>query len=149
MFIRKNKTGKIHGFLTRCPYVTPDLLFYDVQVETKQGYALDQVVIIRPTTKESEVQTRISSCGISGGQSGDGAGFLRILPLPLPILIPPTAPHYHRRCTISNKCSNFYPTAISRRHSPTLEAFYVMWSKLWSNDIHSCTEFEVLTVVRL
>jgi hypothetical protein len=28
-------------------------------------------------------------------QSGNGAGFLRVLRFPLPILIPPTAPHYH------------------------------------------------------
>jgi hypothetical protein len=32
------------------------------------------------------------SCGICGGQSGTGAGFLRVLRFPLPILIPPTAP---------------------------------------------------------
>jgi hypothetical protein len=30
---------------------------------------------------------------ICGGQSGTGAGFLRVLRIPLPILIPPTAPH--------------------------------------------------------
>jgi hypothetical protein len=32
------------------------------------------------------------SCGICGGQSGAGAGFLLVLRFPLPILIPPTAP---------------------------------------------------------
>jgi hypothetical protein len=35
----------------------------------------------------------LRSCAIFGGQSGIGAGFLRILRFPLPILIPPTAPH--------------------------------------------------------
>jgi hypothetical protein len=33
------------------------------------------------------------SGGICGGQNGAGAGFLRVLRLPLPILIPPTASH--------------------------------------------------------
>jgi hypothetical protein len=32
------------------------------------------------------------SCGLCGGQSGTGAGFLQVLPFPLP-LIPPTVPH--------------------------------------------------------
>jgi hypothetical protein len=31
------------------------------------------------------------SCGICGGQSGAGAGFLRVLRFPLPIFIPPIA----------------------------------------------------------
>jgi hypothetical protein len=35
----------------------------------------------------------VRSCGICGGQRGTVAGFLRVLRLPLPILIPPTAPH--------------------------------------------------------
>jgi hypothetical protein len=34
---------------------------------------------------------KVRSCGICRGQSGTGAGFLRVLPFPLP-LIPPTAP---------------------------------------------------------
>jgi hypothetical protein len=33
------------------------------------------------------------SGGICAGQSGIRAGFLRVLLFPLPILIPPTAPH--------------------------------------------------------
>jgi hypothetical protein len=32
-----------------------------------------------------------TACGVCGGQSGTGAGFLRILPFPLPI-IPPNSP---------------------------------------------------------
>jgi hypothetical protein len=36
---------------------------------------------------------RVRSCRIFCGQNGTGAGFLRVLQFPLPILIPPTAPH--------------------------------------------------------
>jgi hypothetical protein len=39
------------------------------------------------------VQTQVRSCGICGGQSVTGTDFLRVLRFPLPVLIPPTAPH--------------------------------------------------------
>jgi hypothetical protein len=39
------------------------------------------------------VPAKIRSCGTCGGQSGTGVGRLRVLRFPLPILIPPTAPH--------------------------------------------------------
>jgi hypothetical protein len=32
------------------------------------------------------------ACGVCGGQSGTGAGFLRVLQFPLPIIIPPISP---------------------------------------------------------
>jgi hypothetical protein len=38
------------------------------------------------------VRARVWSCGICGGQSGAGAGFLRVLWFPLPIFILPIAP---------------------------------------------------------
>jgi hypothetical protein len=37
-------------------------------------------------------RVQVRSCGICGGQSGNGAGFLRVLQFTLPILIPPTVP---------------------------------------------------------
>jgi hypothetical protein len=43
-------------------------------------------------TAAARVPSKIRSCGIRGGQSGTGAGFLRILWFPLPIIIPPMAP---------------------------------------------------------
>jgi hypothetical protein len=42
-------------------------------------------------TAEARVQFRIWSSGIYGGQSGAGAGFLRVLRFPLPF-IPPNSP---------------------------------------------------------
>jgi hypothetical protein len=40
----------------------------------------------------TRVRSRVWSSGICGGQSGAGAGFLRVLRFPLPIFIPPSAP---------------------------------------------------------
>jgi hypothetical protein len=42
---------------------------------------------------EARLRSEVKSYGICGGQSGIGPGFLRVLRFPLPILIPPTAPH--------------------------------------------------------
>jgi hypothetical protein len=45
-------------------------------------------------TAATQVRARVWSCEICGGQTGAGAGFLRVLVLrfPLPIFIPPIAP---------------------------------------------------------
>jgi hypothetical protein len=43
-------------------------------------------------TAAARVRTRVWSCGICGGRSGAGVGFLRVLWFPLPIFIPPIAP---------------------------------------------------------
>jgi hypothetical protein len=40
----------------------------------------------------AQVRAQVRSCGICGGQSDTGAGFLQVLWFPPPILIPPTAP---------------------------------------------------------
>jgi hypothetical protein len=57
------------------------------------GRVIAQAVSRRFPTAATRVRAQVRSCGIWGGQSGTGAGFLRVLRLPLPILIPPTAPH--------------------------------------------------------
>jgi hypothetical protein len=56
------------------------------------GRAIAQAVSRWLSTAAARVRSQIRACGICGGQSGTGAGFLRVLRFPLPILIPPTAP---------------------------------------------------------
>jgi hypothetical protein len=54
--------------------------------------AIFQAVSRRPPTAAARVRARFRSCGICGGQSGAGAGFLRVLRFPLPIRYVPIAP---------------------------------------------------------
>jgi hypothetical protein len=56
------------------------------------GRAIAQVVSRWLPTAAARIRSRVWSSGICGGQSGAGAGFLRVLRFPLPIFIPPIAP---------------------------------------------------------
>jgi hypothetical protein len=44
------------------------------------------------STAAARVRARVWSIGICEGQSGSGAGFLRVLRFPLPIFIPQISP---------------------------------------------------------
>jgi hypothetical protein len=55
------------------------------------GRAIAQAVSRWFPTAAARVQTRVWSSGLCGGQRGAGAGFLRVLRFPLPILIPPNS----------------------------------------------------------
>jgi hypothetical protein len=59
----------------------------------EEGRAIAQAVSCWLSTAEDRVRAQVWSSGICGGQSGAGAGFLRVLWFLLPVLIPPTAPH--------------------------------------------------------
>jgi hypothetical protein len=57
-----------------------------------RGRTIAQAVSRWLPTAAGWVQTQVWSSGICGGQSGAGAGFLRVLRFPLPIFIPPNSP---------------------------------------------------------
>jgi hypothetical protein len=56
------------------------------------GRAIAQAVSRLLPTAAARVRAQVWSSGICGGQSGAGAGFLRVLRFPLPIFIPPNCP---------------------------------------------------------
>jgi hypothetical protein len=75
--------------MSRNPHTSyPRELNKDISVS---GRSIAQTVSGRLPTAAARVRAQIKSCEICGGQSGTGAGFLRVLRFPLPILIPPTA----------------------------------------------------------
>jgi hypothetical protein len=56
-------------------------------------HAIAEAVSWRLPMAAARVRAHVRSCGICGGQSDTGADFLQVLRFPLPIIIPPTAPH--------------------------------------------------------
>jgi hypothetical protein len=71
--------------------------FYLIHHQNQTNYATGretaQAVNRRFSTAAAQIQSQIRSCGICGGQSGAGAGSLRVLRISLPILIAPAATH--------------------------------------------------------
>jgi hypothetical protein len=62
------------------------------QLSFHSGHAIAQAVSRWLPTAGARVRARVWLCGICGGQSGAGAGFLRVLRFTLLIFIPPIAP---------------------------------------------------------
>jgi hypothetical protein len=73
-----------------CRSATP--LYLSPTTVRRRGSAIIQAVSRRLPTEAARVRARVRLCGICGGQSGTGEGFLRVLWFPLPIRIPPIAP---------------------------------------------------------
>jgi hypothetical protein len=67
--------------------------FFKYHTYLDQGRAISQAVSRRLHTAAARVRAQVKSRGICGGQSGNEAGFIRVLRFPLSILIPPTATH--------------------------------------------------------
>jgi hypothetical protein len=65
-----------------------NILRYFIQL----GCAIAQAVGRWLPNGAARVRVRVWLCGIYGGLSGAGVGFLRVLRFPLPISIPPIAP---------------------------------------------------------
>ena len=65
------------------------------EVTEKYGRAMAQAVSGRPLTAEGRVRSRLSPCGICGGQSGTGTGFSpEYFSLPPPHQLHSTVLHY-------------------------------------------------------
>jgi hypothetical protein len=67
------------------------------------------------------------SCGICGGQSGGGAGFLRVLLFPMPIFIPPIASQ-----SPSSIIRGWFNRPVSGRLSPTPLRVCQRYLTIWS-----------------
>jgi hypothetical protein len=76
------------------------------------GRAIAHAVSCRLPTAAARIRDQVRTWGICGGQSGTGAGLLRVLRFPLPIIIPPTAPH-----SSSSIIQGWYSRPISGRRT--------------------------------
>jgi hypothetical protein len=99
MQVKKNKAKQtfvnVHLAITsRRKTLTPNHWnsALSLSVTNVEGRAIAQAVSRWLPTATAQVRAQVRSCGICGGQSVTGAGFLRVLRFPLPIPIPPTAP---------------------------------------------------------
>jgi hypothetical protein len=106
------------------------------------GRTIAQAVSRWLPTVAARVRARVWSSGICGGQSGAGAGFLRVLRFPLPIFIPPNSPSSQspRAGTIGHSVANmpsgpnWTPPSTMRKHGLLYNAPH--------NNRNACTSYE-------
>jgi hypothetical protein len=87
-----------------------------------RGRAIAQAVSRWLSTAAARVRARVWSCGICGGHSGAGAGFLRVLRFPLPVFIPPITPQssssiiwgWYNRLEVAAVPSGLSPTPLKK-----------------------------------
>jgi hypothetical protein len=89
---RKNKCNTVISLLTYRYLVSSTQNLYKSRVTPVDGRSIAQAFSRCLPTAAARVRSRVWSSGFCGGQSGAGAGFLRVLRFPLPIFIPPIAP---------------------------------------------------------
>jgi hypothetical protein len=81
-----------HSNYTFHMIITINIDYFPKKFKGLVGRAKAQAVSRWLPTVAARFRTRVWSCGICGGQSGAGSGFLLVLRFPLPIFIPPIAP---------------------------------------------------------
>jgi hypothetical protein len=87
------------------------------------GRAMAQAVSRWPLTAEARVRARVDPCGICGGQSGTGAGFLRVLRFS-PANIIPLLLHIHLSPP-HEVCDSSYQAAHYNHLGPKLGASFL------------------------
>jgi hypothetical protein len=97
LFIYKNRNSSV--FYNNCSYIILNrvqIFFrYVINVRRKHNFDPGRTVAQAVSRWLHTAETRVrvcAACGICGGQSSTGAGFLRVLQFPLPIIIPPISP---------------------------------------------------------
>jgi hypothetical protein len=76
------------------------------------GHAIAQVISLKFLIVVAWFQSQVTPCMLCGRQSGTLARFLQALLFPLPIFIPPTAPH--SPLTLSLTLYSFYTVSTTR-----------------------------------